>query len=802
MECMYNLRDMKCIKFERYLLLSLLFLTVRQVVFAQQVLFISSYSEKFETVDPQKKGIHEIFDANNIQLDIAYMDMKQYNTVENEENFYTSLKYKLQRHTPYNAILLGDDAALHFAEKHQKELFNGIPMVFFCVNDIDAAVEAGKNKYITGAVEEFYLKETVDVALKFNPKAKRIIALVDNTLTGKGDQKQFYSYTSAYPSYFFSDINSSQLTHEEFGKKLESITKDSIVIYMTAFEDKEGNQYTIPEGVHFISEHCPVPVYRASFGGVGEGLIGGKMVSYDGSGRTAASMVLKILNGTPPSSIPVVTKGESAYYFDNLVLKKYNIKSSLVPAEAIIINKKISFFTKYKAILLPSIIIFLTILLAMSFSISESIRQRRVSEKMKYLAEHDSLTNLPNRRAIMDKLNALIEMKNEVTVVLIDIDDFKEINDSDGHLCGDLILRELSRRIIQYMDIEYFFAGRFGGDEFLVVIKTIDPITVNRILAGIRERCLQPVDFEDKKYYIHISMGIADNQKFADKASELISNADLAMYYIKNSGKNSCSYYNYAMKQQLVQKTEITKILDTACTSDGFTIVYQPQIDVLTGKTYSYEALVRLKGSNVSPAKFIPIAEETDIIQRIGRIVTDKVVAQMAIWRKNGMTLHPVSINFSSRQVRDKEYVSYLKKQLEQNDIPSNMIEMEITESMMFNHNDRAMKLLDDFSNMGVNLALDDFGTGYSSISYLTYIPVSKIKLDKSLIDTYLQEGKDVFVEDIIRLSHGLGLKITVEGVETEQQYDRLKDFNCDYIQGYYFSKPISGSEIIEKQFF
>ena len=787
----------------RFILIAIVaFLFAEASLSAKQILFISSYSEHFETVDLQKKGIHDVLDAADVSLDIMYMDMKQYNTEQNERLFHDVLAYKIAHHAPYDAVLLGDDAALHLAEKYQDELFAGIPLVFFCVNDINAAKEAGRNKYITGSVEEFYLKDTIDIALKINPQATRVIGIVDDTLTGKGDQKQLLSFAPVYPSLEFSLLDTSLYTPSEFITRLGEIQNDSIVIYMDFFEDAEGTQYSVPESVRFITSHCEVPVYRASFGGVGQGLLGGKMMSYEESGRTAASMALEILSGKPIKDIPVVTTGESEYCFDYEALKKFNISNSVIPKNAILVNKKVTFFERYRGLIVTLLSFILLIIIALAVAVRVGVSQHRNSERMKYLAEHDPLTNLPNRRAVMARLESLIAAKKEVTVMLTDIDDFKEINDSDGHLCGDTILTELSHRLIELMKTEPFFASRFGGDEFVLVIEDVNPININRILAHTRELLLQPIAYGEKNYYIHLSMGIADNKNADEKASELISNADLAMYFIKNSGKNSCTYFNYAMKQQLVQKTEITKILDTACSNDGFTVVYQPQIDVATGRTFCYEALVRLTGSNVSPAQFIPVAEESDLIENIGRIVTDKVIEQMALWRKNGMTLHPVSINFSSRQLRDKEYVSYLKRQLEQHDIPTNLIEIEITESIMMTHNDRAMKLLNDFSSMGVSLALDDFGTGYSSISYLTYIPVSKIKLDKSLVDTYLRDDKDALVENIIRLSHSLGLKIAVEGVETERQVERLKDFDCDYIQGYYYSRPIPGAEIEARKFY
>ncbi len=307
----------------------------------------------------------------------------------------------------------------------------------------------------------------------------------------------------------------------------------------------------------------------------------------------------------------------------------------------------------------------------------------------------------------------------------------------------------------------------------------------------------KPVEFEEKKHYIKVSIGIASSKDETAEAGDIVSNADYAMYTAKKSGENECVYYNTGMKDEANQRKEIRSIIDDAYRNDGFYVVYQPQVDTMTGMIECYEALVRLKGYAISPAQFIAVAEETDSILMIGRIVTKKVVEQIVSWREQGYELHPVSINFSSKQILDRGYVAYLKGLLEKYEVSSELIEIEITESIFINNNEKAMKLFKDFESIGVGLALDDFGTGYSSISYLTYIPVQKIKLDKSLVDTFLIDGKDAFVDNIVRLAHCLGLKITIEGIEEERQHNRLKDFACDFIQGYYFSKPLTGKEVV-----
>ena len=227
-------------------------------------------------------------------------------------------------------------------------------------------------------------------------------------------------------------------------------------------------------------------------------------------------------------------------------------------------------------------------------------------------------------------------------------------------------------------------------------------------------------------------------------------------------------------------------------------MVYQPQVDVITKKVCGYEALVRMKEPGVYPGQFIPIAEKNGWIWRIGRITTSLVIRQLAAWRDAGKELHPVSINFSSNQLNDIHYLDYLENLLQEYAIPPELVEIEITEGIYLDRSAQADELFKRFKKLGIRLLMDDFGTGYSSLGYLTYIPVDVIKLDKSLVDNYLVEGKDLFIKDIIRLIHDLDKEMIIEGVEEKWQYERLCEFEADVIQGYYFSKPLPANEAIE----
>ena len=384
-----------------------------QFATVKHVLFISSYSESFDTVDLQKQGIRQAFGGSNIVLDILYMDMKKYNTAENEQLFYQSLKYKLAHTQKYDVILLGDDAALTFAEYHQKELFDGIPMVFFCVNDIEHAAKAGDNPKITGEVEEFYLKDTLDVARTLQPNARNMVVLYDNTLTGQGDMKQFMALRDVYPDCTFSKINFSTCTLQEYEEKLEKISSDSIVVYMDAFEDKAGNQYTMQESALNITAHTHVPVYRTSIGGIGEGVLGGKMVSYADSGLAAGEMVLKILEGTDVADIPVSMKGESSYVFDQQVLKKFGISSAFLPDGCTLVNQDVSYLKKYqKPILLWTLILLTAACIGSALQLVFQ-KNRYVSELLRTNEElEDAKKKL--EKSVQEKTRIMSDVSHEI----------------------------------------------------------------------------------------------------------------------------------------------------------------------------------------------------------------------------------------------------------------------------------------------------------------------------------------------------------------------------------------------------
>lgn len=926
----------------------------------KRVLFISSYNTNFPSVPDQIEGIKSVLMENNVFLDTEFMDTKRFDTSESRLLFYNYLEYKLKNLPPYDAIIVGDDNALQFAMDYQEQLFSNIPIVFLGVNDYNRAKIADDNNFITGIIEEMSLKENIEIALKFNKKATKIVAIVDETLTGQGDKHQFYEMQDKFPHIKFEDINTSNYTFDELNGVLERISDDTILLYMSMYTDKTGKNLTIPEAVEILKEHTKVPIYRAEVGGVGQGVFGGKMVSYYDSGKIAADMVIQVFNGTPIADIKVITESPNKFTFDYGLIKKYDIDMDLIPDGCLLINKKISFFEEYRDIVINTLFVILSLTVIIIILTIDNIKQRRTEkalqesheeltqiyeeltaseeelrcqyetiqqhaedieilnqkysiaiestdsavwefdidkneiyisrnfisainnnlkeheaihdllnvllseeskalikeeyakylvgdkseinielpildqyrnrryvlvrgkgvqdfkgsfkiihgimlditklkeqeEYIQYHANHDYLTNLPNRMYFMNHLNKQMEEGKPGAILILDIDNFKGVNDTLGHIHGDKILKEIANRLSEMKD-DKVFISRFGGDEFLVLISNENSTSnIENYIEKMMQLFGKPIFINNKEHIVKFSIGISRFPYDSSDMDQLLMNADTAMYNVKRNGKNNYMFYSSDMLEEVKEKSEIEAILRTAIKEEGFVLVYQPQVCVTTGNIIGFEALLRLKNYNISPAKFIAVAEETGLIKEIGRWVTKSAISQIADWRKQGIGEKPVAINFSSKQIKDKTFLSFLKETMELYQVKPEYVEIEITESVLLEKNNSTLDYLNQLKEMGLRIALDDFGTGYSSLNYLTYIPVNKIKLDKSLCEKFLEHDNDKVMNSLIALVHSLNLVITAEGVEEMEQFLRLKIGGCDYIQGYLFSRPLEAKEI------
>lgn len=417
-------------------------------------------------------------------------------------------------------------------------------------------------------------------------------------------------------------------------------------------------------------------------------------------------------------------------------------------------------------------------------------------ERIHFLAEHDALTNLPNRRSFMQYAEAIISSGAEGAIMLIDMDNFKSINDTLGHILGDEVLVNVAQRLNKLLQ-ENIFIARFGGDEFLILFeKTEDSMELQTFIDLVFESFTEPIEINGNAIIIDFSMGISRFPQDSTVFSQIMMNADLALYTVKNSGKNHYAFFSATMENHLKEKNEIKVIIENALKNDGFKMVYQPKVSLSTKKIVGYEALIRLKDYNISPVKFIHIAEEYGLIIPLGRAVTKMVIEQMAKWRSSGVELKPVSINFCALQLYDATYIDFLFECLSANQISPKLVQIEITEHIFIDNKDLAIRFMNQLREQGVGIALDDFGAEYSSLSFLSALPVDTIKFDREMNLRFLSLKDQSAMENLIAFINSLKLQIVAEGIEKFEHVIRLKNTGCDIVQGFYFSKPVEEDEV------
>lgn len=514
-----------------------------------RILFISSYTYGWNTVQIQIEGIKDGV-GQNVDVDYEFMDTKRVNDETSMKMFYEGLKYRLSKVEPYDAVILGDDAALLFALEHQKELFEDIPLIFEGVNDVDLAKKAAENPMITGVVEQLSVEKNIAFGLELNPKAQKVIAILDDTITGKVERKNFYSYAEKFPDLNFSEINASALTTAELKRQLSRTGEDSILIYVVMTEDASGKKYSDNEAIKLLTRCAGVPVMRMVEAGIGQGLLGGNVVSMHRSGEIAAEMAMKIINGTPCSKIEVVLDSPNVYCLDEQVMLKYGMDTALIPADAVVVNHETTFGEKYQELLLPLGMLFLTLILIIMVVCVDNYKRRRLMIEleeargiMEAASQHDFLTGLPNRSKFMEDLDAAITLRAPFTIMMLDIDNFKTINDTFGHTAGDDALKQLAARLKE-INSQIFTSYRFAGDEFIVILKSKSDKIVDKAAHQCRQVFDKPFILDGEKRKVGGSIGIASYPKDAVTIEQLIVCADAAMYEVKNSGKNNFAYYH------------------------------------------------------------------------------------------------------------------------------------------------------------------------------------------------------------------------------------------------------------------
>ena len=444
-------------------------------------------------------------------------------------------------------------------------------------------------------------------------------------------------------------------------------------------------------------------------------------------------------------------------------------------------------------------------------ALTNEIEERKTIEsQLRFLANYDLLTKLPNRILFREHLNQSIKQaqrnKTSVALLLIDIDGFKHINDSLGHHQGDVLLQAVADRLNECIrDVDQ--VARLGGDEFTVIL---DEVTDKKSAALVAEKIINtisnPIQLDRQEVYISASVGITLLPKDTNDASTLLGYADMAMYEAKAKGKNAYEFYTSRLLSRVHTRVDMEKELHKAIGTKQLQLYYQPIFKTQHGELYGAETLIRWKHPErglIPTTEFIPIAEDSDLILQLGKWVLEEAIKTASIWNKaEDLDEFHIAINMSSRQFQqDNTSIELVEKCLSEYDLPPHLLGLEITESLMMEDRHSVINKLNTLNKMGVGLSIDDFGTGYSSLSYIRRFPIDTIKIDKSFIHDITLDSDDAsLITAIIAMAKSLDMNVIAEGVETAEQYRFLQDHSCNFVQGYYFCKPVTRDKF-EKDF-
>lgn len=422
--------------------------------------------------------------------------------------------------------------------------------------------------------------------------------------------------------------------------------------------------------------------------------------------------------------------------------------------------------------------------------------------KMSHLANHDPLTNLPNRVLLYDRIEQAIkkaeQLHHKSALLLIDLDHFKYINDSIGHNLGDLLIKQASDRLTSISRADTTIA-RLGGDEFVLVLPELWSLEeVGIFTSQVHSQFQQPFILEDKKYQLTVSVGVSIYPDDAQTIEMFMRHADVAMFKAKAEGRNRTRFFSDELEQQIIHRHQLELLLRETLTNQQLQVYYQPKLCLETGALLGAEALARMQnhqGQWVSPMEFIPLAEETGLITELGQQVLRMACEQCLSWQQLGYQV-PVSVNIAAAQFADPLLVKQISSLMAELQMPARLLELEVTESALMLDVSKTQSMLSQLKAAGICISIDDFGTGYSSLSYLKKFQVDVLKIDKSFVQEMLIDKGDMeIVKAVISLAQSMNLQLIAEGIELEAQKDKLQELGCEMGQGYFFSKPLSAAD-------
>ena len=804
------------------------FKSTRKFDIVKQIYYLSSYSLDWFSVADQINGFlngldveakvdYNFLDAHNNLLKDPVIKSRQITAIQDSTQF---------KH--YDLIVVADDEALQFLNEAYLLIpaFENVPVLFHGINynyNAKRALENDNYYYINGITEAENFEELLRTASDLIPNAKKVNLIYENTYIGSEEVGRFKTdynklVKEGYGNFKHMEepnyIIANSLSRIQLADVINYLPRNEINIFTFLSTDVYNNPYDYRDIVKLFLNNSYAPIFTMNDFGIGKCFVGGSVYSHYLGGQKVGEWANEILvrgvdyfrSAHPATEIGIYVPQDELLQikYDGVLLNKYDLDYTRIPrtSRTVILNEQevLSFFSQYRDIIIPSII-GLSLLFAAGIWILWLYGKEReknkiiVTErrKLEYLASHDFLTGLRSRQHFSTDLNNEFEKQEPFFLIAMDIDGFKYINDTYGHLVGDKVLVRCSKYFKEICRDKNYYVYRVGGDEFIFLLKTNQKQDVIDFINLIKEDSISNFSYKDHEVELTYSMGVAQYPYDGTNEVDLVGSADSALYYIKENGKNNYAFYDRSSHDSLAEIGAIERELRDALNNDGLTLEYQPQVDIDTGEVLAYEAFVRFKSKKFSTKNVISFAEKNGFIIDIGKFVLKEAAYFLERMRKRFGYMKPVSVNFSFSQLKDKDFLEEYKNMMFEMDIPLNLIMFEVSEHGLRTLPDSYDYFMDFVEKNEMNVILDRFGSSLSSINLLQSDRLTTVKFDINIIKTLID--KPVSPESfnaIVKFLHTFNVDVCAVGVERDEQVKKLREAGCDSIQGFLVQKPQS----------
>lgn len=770
-----------------------------------EVLVLASHSDGDAATAMQRDGVVDLLHRSSVAVDVEYLDAGASGTSVNVKDaaaygqalrstdWGSALERKLVAHGSYSAVVCLDDDALYLVEALHDGVLADTPVVFAGVSDASHAQAIFNAGYATGVLECCDAAGMVSTATSMQKDATHLLVITDDTAAGIGDRAQFESARMQFADLPVEYLNASSVSRAELGSQLANAAGDAIVVYLGARADSAGNAYSASQTAYYLSHAATHPIFAIGFGGVGEGFTASNFIDYEQEGARAGEIVVMVLNGTNPADIPVETYESDGAVFDSAVLANYGLAGAALPSNATMLNQGGFSLDSLRPVFLPITLLILGIACIAAFAVlgyrraatqlTEVVAQRNMLEHRFYT---DNLTDMPNMQWLTAYAGseASTKVRSIVEVTLFNMDKMDEMR---GAGTANAVVKVLADRLNA---LDKMFLVRPAQSEFILGVDH-ELKRGGTLLDELEHVLSQPIELAGDSITVDPCIGVFNRER-GMSIEEMVAGVELIVNQAEELGMaGEVIFYDDNVRRAVADRLEITSCLRDAIETDGFVVLYQPQIELDTNEVVGYEALVRLRGDVYPPERFIPVAEENGQIVDLDRLVLKKVVQQLATWKKRKQRIRSVSLNLSD-QLCDERYTEYAVALLDEHQLPHDLLRMDVQESMFLNNMEKATAFVEELRAAGFGIAIDGFGAGYTSISHVMQIPADVVKIDRSLTATFLAGTDDKgVIADLVRLVHGANKLVVMEGVETADQLQMCREMSCDVVQGFYFSEPL-----------